>query len=143
MTEDDEIIYRIIGNESKVLDGLDIPESSGSCKSILSPTKPQSVEAIHTDSVEVVSTASQQPLKKRRYSCNSKVSTDPNTGENAIRKQQLKIEWLDLQCQLTRKELQLKDKDLLLRNLQIIKMQRELDIDCTADELIEENYEEA
>lgn len=130
ITELDELVYRIIGNESKVLDGLNVPDSSGSYAA-----------------AGTIASEMEQPFKKRRYSA-SKNQFDSKMDEKSVQKQQLKIEWLDLQCKISRQDLQLKekkmillDKDMHLRDLQIIKMERELEISLHSV-VIEESIEE-
>lgn len=133
ITEFDEIVYRIIGTESNVLDGLNVPESSGTFMNA-------AAESIATDT--------EQPLKKRRYTASTK-HNDPKTDENTQEKDRLKIEWLELQCQVSRQDLQLNEKkmsllekDMHLRDLQIIKMERDLNITLHSV-MVEENNEES
>lgn len=134
-SEVDEIIFRIVGTESKTLDGLNIPESSGTCSSILLSEN----ENVHDESQPSTSqqlierspsplSKSQTKLKKLKRSASKSSASDSNEDKKQSRLHQLKEEWLDLQCQVTRKDLQLKDKDLHLRDLQIMKLERELNI---------------
>lgn len=132
VTEADELVFRIIGKESRILDGLDILESSGTSSSrILLPqvrnkqdeTKPS------TPQKRSQSSPSESQSGKRRKSSSKKTPSSVwCADENVYQKIQSKIELLDLQCQLVRKELELKDKDLHLRDLQIMKLERELNI---------------
>lgn len=126
-------MFRIIGKESKALDGLNVPESSGTYSHILS-TKNQIARDNIPPTSQQCKKRSLSPLpdsqqtKIHKNSTGKKRFSDLNEDENANRKNQLKMEWLDLQCQLARKELQLKDKDLQLRDLQILKYERDLNI---------------
>lgn len=131
MTEHDEAVYRIIGEDSKVLDGLKVAESSGSCD--LPPEK---------ENVPPNATKSSQLCSKQRAQPKSN-----ECDEDGKQKQDLKRDWLALQCEISRKdlmlkdkELKLKDKELQLRDLQIMKLQQELNVNI--EELIEEVEEE-
>lgn len=82
VTEYDEAVYRIIGKNSKVLDGLNVLESSGSSECI-SPTEKENEPPF-------ASTSSQVATRKRSH------SKTGEADENATHKQQLKSDWFDL-----------------------------------------------
>lgn len=108
-TEADEIIFRIIGSESKTLDGLNIPESSGTSSNILTKQHPP-LESSQSQE----SSSSSVRAKKRKIECDS-------NDDERDQYRTLKVHWLELQCELAQKDLQLRD-------LQILKMERELNI---------------
>lgn len=64
MTEHDEAVYRIIGEDSKVLDGLKVAESSGSCD--LPPEK-ENVPPNATKSSQLCSKQRAQKKTKARF----------------------------------------------------------------------------
>lgn len=115
ITEVDEIIFRIIGTESNILDGLNIPESSGTSSVIVSSSQeevskePSLVQSL----INPKQTAISRSLPKKRK------LDDGNINKN--RKLELQENLLDLQCQIATKELRLKE-------LEILKIERELGI---------------
>lgn len=127
----DEMVFRIIGNDSAILDGINAPESSGSCSEmIINPTSTSSNASTSSSSVAALpkltkttttttsSSSSPFPSKKRKIAMEGDIDDSKNSSST---KAQLQEELLRLQCTLVK-------KDIHLKNLQIVKLERELNL---------------
>lgn len=116
--EMDESVFRIIGSDSAVLDGMDTPESSGTSSSTIINLLPTST----SEKKPALSTSTMQP-KKRKLTVDNDVVDDDVKILNSKRtvKIELQEELLRLQCCLVK-------KDILLKQLKIEKLQRELNL---------------
>lgn len=113
LDEIDDMVLKIIGKDSPVIEGLNMPESSGSnvnLPTIDNPTPP--TPSPHENGPE-----SSRPRKKSRFSvCETKISEEFND----LKKQKIRLE-----LELATNKIEIAKREL---DLEIFKLERELNI---------------
>lgn len=117
--EVDEMVFRIIGSDSAILDGINTPECSGTSSEIIVRPK-NACEAEKTATPSAIGMRAHvgpHPPKKRKAAADAIEDVAKPTVNNRATKEEL----LRLQCILVK-------KDIHMRHLQIIQLERELNL---------------